>query len=117
MQAKELIDHLDGMLIAESVEVVSGHMYVEVKPKGAMLLLAYLIPACVHVPLQADNRAATSSSPPSVGKNSYGPNATLQPWTWPELAALQLPVAQGCGIGPWIVAVEGIMSRSRVPIF
>lgn len=35
-KAKELIDHLDGVLISESVEVVSGHMYVEVKPKGML---------------------------------------------------------------------------------
>lgn len=34
MQAKELIDHLESVMIGEAIEVVSGHQYVEVKPKG-----------------------------------------------------------------------------------
>jgi trehalose 6-phosphate synthase/phosphatase len=33
-QAKELIDHLESVMIGEAIEVVSGHLYVEAKPKG-----------------------------------------------------------------------------------
>jgi trehalose 6-phosphate synthase/phosphatase len=34
MQAKELIDQLESVMIGEAIEFVSGHQYVEVKPKG-----------------------------------------------------------------------------------
>ena len=33
-QAKELLDHLESLMIGEAIEVVSGHQYVEVKPRG-----------------------------------------------------------------------------------
>jgi trehalose 6-phosphate synthase/phosphatase len=34
MQGTEMIDHLESVMANESIEVVSGHQYVEVKPKG-----------------------------------------------------------------------------------
>ena len=34
MQAKELLDHLEGVLSSEPVEVVPGNSIVEVKPQG-----------------------------------------------------------------------------------
>lgn len=34
VQAKELVDHLESVMIGEAIEIVSGHLYVEVKPKG-----------------------------------------------------------------------------------
>lgn len=33
-QAKELLDHLESVMVGEAIEVVSGQHYVEVKPKG-----------------------------------------------------------------------------------
>jgi trehalose 6-phosphate synthase/phosphatase len=34
LQAKELIDHLESVMLGEAVEVVSGLKYVECKPRG-----------------------------------------------------------------------------------
>ena len=34
MQAKELLDHVESLMIGEAIEVVSGQHYVEVKPRG-----------------------------------------------------------------------------------
>jgi trehalose 6-phosphate synthase/phosphatase len=34
LQGTEMIDHLDSVMADKSIEVVSGHQYVEVKPKG-----------------------------------------------------------------------------------
>ena len=34
MQAKELLDHLESLMIGAAIDVVSGQQYVEVKPRG-----------------------------------------------------------------------------------
>ena len=34
VQAKELIDHLESVMLGQAIEFVAGHQYVEVKPKG-----------------------------------------------------------------------------------
>mmetsp|Transcript_2058 Transcript_2058/g.5209 ORF Transcript_2058/g.5209 Transcript_2058/m.5209 type:complete len:929 (+) Transcript_2058:1462-4248(+) len=71
-QAKELLDHLEGVLSNKPVEIVGGSSAVEIKPQGVSKGQAVekMLTQLYGYPAQADRRSGLTSSgrlPPAVG--------------------------------------------------
>ena len=84
-QAKELLDHLEGVLANEPVEVISGQSIVEVKPQVRWLLLVSQLQAQPNAPQPCAMMYVVS---PALSAQS--PASSTQP------AQADKPPTQGC---------------------